>query len=118
MPRLARVWNGQVEPLDAERLARTVDVAFLAVPEKAAAELAPPLVDAGVRVIDGQTKKTIEFQAKLIFLCASTIESARILLNSEGNLANSSGQVGKNLMDHIMGGGASARIDAPADAAA
>ena len=69
----------------------------------------------GVRVIDGQTKKTIEFQAKLIFLCASTIESARILLNSEGNLANSSGQVGKNLMDHIMGGGASARIDAPAD---
>ena len=69
----------------------------------------------GVRVIDGQTKKTIEFQATLIFLCASTIESARILLNSEGNLANSSGQVGKNLMDHIMGGGASARIDAPAD---
>jgi len=69
----------------------------------------------GVRVIDGQTKKTLEFQAKLVFLCASTIESARILLNSEGNLANSSGQVGRNLMDHIMGGGASARIDAPAD---
>ena len=69
----------------------------------------------GVRVIDGQTKKTLEFQAKLIFLCASTIESARILLNSEGNLANSSGQVGRNLMDHIMGGGASGRIDAPAD---
>lgn len=69
----------------------------------------------GVRVVDGQTKKTLEFQAKLIFLCASTIESARILLNSEGNLANSSGQVGKNLMDHIMGGGASARIDAPTD---
>jgi choline dehydrogenase-like flavoprotein len=69
----------------------------------------------GVRVIDGQTKKTIEFQGKIIFLCASTIESARILLNSEGNLANSSGQVGKNLMDHIMGGGASGRIDAPMD---
>ena len=69
----------------------------------------------GVRVIDGQTKKALEFQAKLIFLCASTIESARILLNSEGNLANSSGQVGRNLMDHIMGGGASGRIDAPAD---
>jgi len=69
----------------------------------------------GVRVVDGQTKKTLEFQAKLVFLCASTIESARILLNSEGNLANSSGQVGKNLMDHIMGGGASGRIDAPMD---
>ncbi|HXO85107.1 MAG TPA: GMC family oxidoreductase, partial [Gemmatimonadales bacterium] len=69
----------------------------------------------GVRVVDGQTKRTIDFQGKIIFLCASTIESARILLNSEGNLANSSGQVGKNLMDHIMGGGASARIDAPLD---
>jgi choline dehydrogenase-like flavoprotein len=69
----------------------------------------------GVRVIDGQTKRAIEFQGKLVFLCASTIESARILLNSDGNLANSSGQVGKNLMDHIMGGGASCRIDAPMD---
>jgi len=69
----------------------------------------------GVRVIDGQTKKTLEFQGKLVFLCASTIESARILLNSEGNLANSSGQVGKNLMDHIMGGGANGRVDAPMD---
>ncbi|MGE5803641.1 MAG: GMC oxidoreductase [Gemmatimonadota bacterium] len=69
----------------------------------------------GVRVVDGQTKRTIEFQGKIIFLCASTIESARILLNSEGNLANSSGQVGKNLMDHIMGGGANGRIDAPLD---
>ncbi len=69
----------------------------------------------GVRVIDGQTKHALEFQAKVIFLCASTIESARILLNSEGNLANSSGQVGKNLMDHIMGGGANGRIDAPMD---
>ncbi|HJS44008.1 MAG TPA: GMC family oxidoreductase [Gemmatimonadales bacterium] len=69
----------------------------------------------GVRVIDAQTKRAIEFQGKIIFLCASTIESARILLNSDGNLANSSGQVGKNLMDHIMGGGASGRVDAPMD---
>jgi choline dehydrogenase-like flavoprotein len=69
----------------------------------------------GVRVIDGQTKRALEFQGRIVFLCASTIESARILLNSEGNLANSSGQVGKNLMDHIMGGGASGRIDAPLD---
>jgi len=69
----------------------------------------------GVRVIDGQTKHALEFKARIIFLCASTIESARILLNSEHNLANSSGQVGKNLMDHIMGGGASGRIDAPLD---
>jgi choline dehydrogenase-like flavoprotein len=67
----------------------------------------------GVRVIDGQTKHALEFRAKIIFLCASTIESARILLNS--GIANSSGQLGKNLMDHIMGGGANGRVDAPAD---
>ena len=52
MPRLARIWDGAPEPLDPARLARSVDVAFLAVPEQAAAALAPPLVDAGVRVID------------------------------------------------------------------
>ena len=52
LPRLARVWEGTVEPLQKDRLAREVSLAFLAVPEAAAAELAPPLVDAGVRVID------------------------------------------------------------------
>lgn len=52
LPRLARVWDGQVQPLDHDRLAAEVDVAFLAVPESAAAELAPPLVGRGVRVID------------------------------------------------------------------
>ena len=74
----------------------------------------------GVRVIDGQTKKALEFQARVVFLCASTLESARILLNSAtpefpNGLANSSGEVGRNLMDHIMGGGATGRIDAPLD---
>ena len=49
--------------------------------------------------------------ARLIFLCASTIESARILLHSSTpefstGLANSSGELGHNLMDHCMGGGA------------
>jgi N-acetyl-gamma-glutamyl-phosphate reductase len=52
MPRLARVWNGQVEPLDQARLRHDVDVAFLAVPEAAAADLGTTLVEAGVRVID------------------------------------------------------------------
>lgn len=52
LPRLTGIWDGTLEPLDRDRLARSVDVAFLAVPEKAAAELAPPLVEAGVRVID------------------------------------------------------------------
>src|SRR4030095_1888571 len=52
LPRLARMWDGQVEPLNVARLASDVEVAFLAVPEQAAAELAPPLVEKGVRVID------------------------------------------------------------------
>jgi choline dehydrogenase-like flavoprotein len=65
----------------------------------------------GVRVIDAQTKQATEFHAKVVFLCASTLESARILMNSAttefpDGLANSSGQVGRNLMDHIMGSGA------------
>ena len=52
MPRLNRLWAGQVEPLNRDRLAKDTDLTFLAVPENAAADLAPPLVDAGVRVID------------------------------------------------------------------
>ncbi len=52
LPRLARIWDGQVEPLNKEKLASDHDLVFLAVPEAAAAELAPPLVEAGVRVID------------------------------------------------------------------
>jgi choline dehydrogenase-like flavoprotein len=64
-----------------------------------------------VRVIDAQTRATIEFRAKLIFLCASTLESVRILLNSStpefsNGLANSSGELGHNLMDHVKTGGA------------
>jgi N-acetyl-gamma-glutamyl-phosphate reductase len=52
LPRLARMWDGHVEPLNTARLAKETDFVFLAVPEQAAAELAPPLVEAGVRVID------------------------------------------------------------------
>jgi choline dehydrogenase-like flavoprotein len=69
----------------------------------------------GVRVIDGQTRKPMEFQSKVVFLCASTLESARILMNSATpefptGLANSSGELGHNLMDHVMHGGASGTI--------
>jgi choline dehydrogenase-like flavoprotein len=69
----------------------------------------------GVRIIDGQTRQTIEFRSRIVFLCASALESARILLNSAttefpDGLANSSGELGHNLMDHCMGGGANGRI--------
>jgi choline dehydrogenase-like flavoprotein len=70
---------------------------------------------AGVRVIDAQTKASIEFRAKVVFLCASTLESVRILFNSAtpefpNGLANSSSELGRNLMDHVNAGGATAFI--------
>ena len=52
LPALARIWNGAITPLDPDALAREADVVFLALPDAAAADLAPRLVDAGVRVID------------------------------------------------------------------
>lgn len=66
----------------------------------------------GVRVIDTITKETFDYFAKVIFLNASTIASAAILLNSTSDrfpngLGNDSGQVGHNLMDHHSSAGAS-----------
>jgi N-acetyl-gamma-glutamyl-phosphate reductase len=52
LPALARIWSGTITPLVPDALAREADVVFLALPDAAAAELAPALVDAGVRVID------------------------------------------------------------------
>ena len=74
----------------------------------------------GVRVIDANTKETIEFFAKIIFLNASTIASTAILLNSKsGNhpegLGNSSGQLGHNLMDHHSNAGATGIHESFAD---
>lgn len=62
----------------------------------------------GVRVIDQHTKQVTTYEARVIFLCASTIGSAQVLLNSRTDanprgLANSSDQVGRNLMDHVYG---------------
>ena len=70
----------------------------------------------GVRVIDAETREEIEFEARLVFMCASALESARLLLNSTDQgtpdgLGNSSGQLGRNLMDHTMGGGAAGFVD-------
>jgi choline dehydrogenase-like flavoprotein len=66
----------------------------------------------GVRIIDAETMKTEEFFAKIIFLNASTLGTAQILLMSVSDafpngLGNTSGQIGHNLMDHHYGVGAS-----------
>ena len=74
----------------------------------------------GVLVVDARTRETREYTARVVFLCASALESARILLNSAtarhpDGLANSSGQVGRNIMDHIKWGGASGTFDGWSD---
>ena len=51
LPALAHLWNGAIQPLSHDAL-RDADLAFLALPDTAAAELGPMLADAGVRVID------------------------------------------------------------------
>jgi choline dehydrogenase-like flavoprotein len=62
----------------------------------------------GVRTVDAATKAGKTYEAKMIFSCASTIGTTQILLNSTSDafptgLANSSGMVGRNLMDHLIG---------------
>lgn len=59
----------------------------------------------GVRVIDTVSKEETVYEARLIFLCASAMETARIMLNSTSSrfptgIANSSGALGHYLMDH------------------
>lgn len=52
LPALARVWDGEVKPLDLGEVVDRADIAFLALPEAASAEVAPTLLERGVRVID------------------------------------------------------------------
>lgn len=52
LPSLDRIWEGTIVPFDLASLADTTDVVFLSLPEDAAADVAPALVERGVRVID------------------------------------------------------------------
>jgi choline dehydrogenase-like flavoprotein len=66
----------------------------------------------GVKVIDGNTMQEREYTARVVFLCASAIESVRLLLNSRSarfpdGLGNTSGTLGRYVMDHHYGSGAS-----------
>ena len=65
----------------------------------------------GVRVIDTISNEVFEFRSKIIFVNASTIATAGILLNSKSTrfpngFGNDSGEVGHNLMDHHSSAGA------------
>jgi choline dehydrogenase-like flavoprotein len=70
----------------------------------------------GVRVLDAETNKTYDYFSKIVFLNASTLNSAWILMNSatdvwDGGLGSSSGELGHNLMDHHFRTGASGDVD-------
>jgi len=70
----------------------------------------------GVRVIDAETNQTYEYKAKVIFLCASAIASASILMQSKSDrfpegMGNDSGELGHNVMDHHFKAGATAKYD-------
>jgi len=70
----------------------------------------------GVKIIDSETNLTYEFNAKIIFVCASTVGSTSILLQSKSNrfpngMGNDSGELGHNLMDHHFQVGATGKFD-------
>jgi choline dehydrogenase-like flavoprotein len=70
----------------------------------------------GVEVLDGETNKTYTYYAKIIFLNASTLNSAWVLMNSATDvwpdgLGSSSGELGHNIMDHHLGVGASGTVE-------
>jgi choline dehydrogenase-like flavoprotein len=70
----------------------------------------------GVRVLDAVTNQTTDYTARVIFLCASTLNSTWLLLRSAtdvwpGGLGSSSGELGHNLMDHHFRVGAEGRIE-------
>ena len=69
----------------------------------------------GVRWVDATSGEKHFSSARLIFLCASTLASTQILLNSRtdrfpNGLGNDSGVLGHYLMDHVAGAGASGDI--------
>jgi choline dehydrogenase-like flavoprotein len=74
----------------------------------------------GVKIIDRDTNKEIDFFAKIIFVCASALGSTQILLNSTSDrfpngLGNDSGELGHNLMDHHYHVGAVAAYEGMPD---
>ncbi|MGH7679751.1 MAG: GMC oxidoreductase [Gemmatimonadaceae bacterium] len=70
----------------------------------------------GVRVLDATTNQTIDYAARVVFLCASAINTTWLLLRSAtdvwpGGLGSSSGELGHNLMDHHFRAGAEGDLE-------
>ena len=70
----------------------------------------------GVEVLDAETNQTYEYDANIIFLCASSFNSTWILMHSAKDiwpdgLGSSSGALGHNVMDHHFRAGASGSVE-------
>jgi choline dehydrogenase-like flavoprotein len=70
----------------------------------------------GVEIIDTETNKTYEYKSKIVFVCASALNSSWILMNSATDvwpdgLGSSSGELGHNIMDHHYNIGVTSSID-------
>ena len=70
----------------------------------------------GVEVLDAETNQTYEYYARIVFLNASALNSAWVMMNSAvdvwpGGLGSSSGELGHNVMDHHYNLGASGSVE-------
>ncbi|MBB1285406.1 GMC family oxidoreductase [Flavisolibacter sp. BT320] len=70
----------------------------------------------GVRILDAQNNQTYDYFSKIVFLNASALNSAWVLMNSATDvwpdgLGSSSGELGHNVMDHHFRVGANGRAE-------
>ena len=74
----------------------------------------------GVEVLDADTNQTYEFKSKIVFVCASALNSSWVLMNSATDiwpdgLGSSSGELGHNVMDHHFRTGAQGIVEGFSD---
>ncbi|MBK9737600.1 MAG: GMC family oxidoreductase [Saprospiraceae bacterium] len=70
----------------------------------------------GVKILDIEDNKTYTFKGKIIFVCASALNSTWLLMNSAteiwpDGLGSSSGELGHNVMDHHYNLGANGKVE-------
>lgn len=70
----------------------------------------------GVEVLDAENNQTYTYHAKIVFLNASALNSAWVMMNSATDiwpdgLGSSSGELGHNIMDHHYNLGASGMVE-------
>ncbi len=70
----------------------------------------------GVRVVDAVTEEVVDISARIVFVCASALNTTWLLMRSAtnvwpGGLGSSSGELGHNLMDHHFRLGASGSLE-------